>query len=146
MKVRPARGDDFEAVTTLLEALGRPVVTEETSADCRAVFEQQVVDPRSHHSVAETSEGEVVGFCSMHFRARLNHPTEEAWVPDLIVREEARGAGVGRKLMEEQERRAREHGCHTLALESGYQRAEAHMLYRNLKLRDSAKAFVKKLV
>jgi GNAT superfamily N-acetyltransferase len=145
MKIRPARGDDFEAVTALLEALGRPTVTDETRADCRAVFEQQVVDPRSHHSVAETSDGDIVGFCSMHFRARLNHPTDEAWIPDLIVREEARGAGIGRKLMEEQERRARSHGCHVLALESAYFRAEAHAFYLSLKLRDSAKAFVKQL-
>jgi GNAT superfamily N-acetyltransferase len=145
MKIRTARGDDFEAVTALLEALGRPTVTEETRPDCRAVFEQQVVDPRCHHTVAETSDGDIVGFCSMHFRARLNHPTDEAWIPDLFVRQEARGIGVGRKLMEEQERRARGHGCHQLALESGYQRAEAHMLYRNLKLRDSGKVFYKQL-
>jgi GNAT superfamily N-acetyltransferase len=145
MRIRPARGDDFEAVTSLLEELGRPEVTDETRADCRAVFEHQVVDPRSHHSVAETSDGEIVGFCSMHFRARLNHPTEEAWIPDLIVREQARGAGVGRKLMTEAEERARARGCHALALESAYHRAEAHAFYRTLKLRDVSKAFHKKL-
>ncbi len=145
MKIRPARREDFEAVAALLEELGRPAVTDETRDRCRDVFEQQVLDPRKHHSVAETSDGDIVGFCSMHFRGRLNHPTDEAWIPDLIVREEARGSGIGRKLMEEQERLARVHGCHMLALESAYFRAEAHAFYRELKLRDVAKAFTKKL-
>ena len=145
MTVRPAGAGDFEAVSALLGALGRPQVTDATRAECRAGFERQVADPSSHHSVAETSDGDVVGFCSMHFRARLNHPTDEAWIPDLIVLEEARGTGVGRELMEEQERRARGHGCHALALESAYHRTDAHRFYGNLGLRDLSKAFYKQL-
>ena len=144
MRIRPARGDDFAAVTRLLEALGRPAVTDETIDDCRVIWEDQVVDPGSHHSVAE-EDGRVVGFCSLHFRTRLNHPTEEAWVPDLFVAESARRGGVGRALLEEAERRARDRGCHMLVLESGYNRAEAHHLYRRFKMRDSGKVFYKLL-
>ena len=145
MTVRLARADDFEAVTALLEELGRLRVTDETRDACRAVFEQQIADSRSHHCVAETSEGDVVGFCSMHFRARLNHATDEAWIPDLIVREQARGVGVGHELMAEQERRAREHGCHQLVLESAYHRTGAHRFYLDLGMLDVSKAFYKVL-
>ena len=53
-------------------------------------------------------DGEVIGFCSLHFRERLNYPTPDAWVPDLIVTERARRRGAARLLLEEAERRARD--------------------------------------
>ncbi len=145
MQVRAARGGDFEAVTALLEALGRPTVTDETRAECRAIFEAQVVAPAAHHLVAEDDEGRVVGFCSLHFRDRLNYAVPEAWVPDLIVAEDARRRGIGRALLEEAERRARDRGCSVLTLESAYRRAEAHDLYRDFRMRDAGKSFYKPL-
>ena len=144
MRVRAARRDDYDAVVALLEALGRPEVTEATDDDCRAVYEAQIVDPDSHHIVAEDGEG-VVAFASVHFRTRLNHPSEEAWIPDLIVAEHARRRGIGTALLEEAERRARERGCHALTLESAYFRAEAHHMYRQFHMRDLSKAFYKAL-
>lgn len=144
MRVRAARRDDFEAVTRLLELLGRPLVPDAAEDDCRAVYEEQITDPRTHHIVAEDSSG-IVAFASLHFRSRLNHPTEEGWIPDLIVGEDARRKGVGRALLEEAERRARERGCHRLQLESGYRRAEAHHMYRQFQMRDDGKYFVKAL-
>ena len=144
MRIRAARRDDFEAVARLLAELGRPQVGGADEADCRAVFDEQVVHPDAHHLVAETAEG-VVGFCALHFRTRLNWATPEAWIPDLIVTERARRDGVGRALLEEAQRRARERGCHALALESGYRRAEAHHLYRSMRMRDEGKYFRKDL-
>jgi GNAT superfamily N-acetyltransferase len=142
MRLRGARRDDFEAVTRLLELLGRPLVPEAAEADCRAVYDEQIVDPDTHHIVAEDASG-VIAFASLHFRGRLNHPTQEAWIPDLVVAENARRRGVGRALLEEAERHARERGCHTLTLESGYQRAEAHHMYRRFGMRDDGKSFLK---
>jgi GNAT superfamily N-acetyltransferase len=144
VRIRGARRDDFEAVTRLLEDLGRPLVPEATEADCRAVYDEQVIDPNTHHIVAEDASG-VVAFASLHFRGRLNYATQEAWIPDLIVAESARRRGIGRALLEEAERHARERGCHVLVLESAYHRAEAHHMYRRFKMRDLAKAFVKPL-
>jgi ribosomal protein S18 acetylase RimI-like enzyme len=146
VRVRAARRDDFEAVTRLLEELGRPTVAADTEADSHAVYDEQVVDPDSHHLVAEEEDdGAIVGFCSLHFRARLNWPTPEAWIPDLIVSDASRRRGIGLALLEEAQRRARERGCHALTLESGYNRAEAHHLYRTFRMRDSGKQFVKDL-
>jgi GNAT superfamily N-acetyltransferase len=143
--IRAARGDDFEAVTSLLDSLGRKAVTDETRSDARAVFHEQVIDPSAHHLVAEDEHGEVVAVCSLHFRRRLNHPTEEAWIPDFYVAEGARRRGIGRALLEEAERRAIDRGCFHLTLESGHQRAEAHALYRGFRMRDAGKQFSKPL-
>ena len=144
--IRAARGDDFDGVTRLLEGLGRPAVDDDgTREDARAVYRMQVLDPNTHHMVVEGPGGELVGFCSLHYRTRLNHATEEAWVPDLYVAEHARLRGLGRALLEEAERRAVARGCWHLTLESGHQRAEAHALYRSFRMRDSGRQFSKLL-
>ena len=53
------------------------------------------------------------------FRERLNRTTDQAWVPDLIVRETRRSGGVGLALLERAYDIARERGCWELTLESG---------------------------
>lgn len=144
--IRPARGDDFEAVARLLEGLGRATVTDETRAEVEALFRQQVVDPTAHHMVAEDStSGTVVAFCSLHFRRRLNYTREEAWIPDLFVADAARRRGIAMALLEEAERRALARDCGQLSLESGHQRAEAHDLYRRFRMRDAGRYFTKRL-
>ena len=143
--IRAARGDDFEAVATLLEKLGRAKVTPETRDDCQALFRQQIVDPNAHHMVAVNADGEVVAFCSLVFRPRLNHVREEAWIPDLIVREASRREGIGRALLGEAEERAAARGCAIMTLESSYERSEAHQLYRRFGMRDGGRYFIKQV-
>ena len=101
-----------------------------------------MVDGDAAHLVAEDA-GEVFGFCSLHFRERLNFPTPEAWIPDLIVTERARRRGAARALLEDAERRARARDCWQLSLESAYFRTEAHSLYAAFGMDDVAKAFKK---
>jgi GNAT superfamily N-acetyltransferase len=145
VRVRAAESRDFEAVTALLEELGRATVTDVTRDDCRRIFEGHLARADTAHLVAEDADGRVVGFCSLHFRERLNYPTEDAWVPDLIVSGGARRRGAAQMFLQEAERRARERGCWLLTLESGYQRAEAHLLYAAFGMADSGKQFTKLL-
>ena len=145
MNVRSAEPRDFDAVTALLEALGRKEVTDETRDRCREIYAAQVSDPTADHLVAVDDDGEVVGFCSLHFRKRLNYTTPEAWVPDLIVAAGLRRTGIGRALLEHAEQRAIERGCWALSLESAYHRVEAHRFYGAFGMRDAAKAFHKLL-
>jgi GNAT superfamily N-acetyltransferase len=145
VRARLAEGADFDSVTALLEELGRPRVTEETRDACRTMYERHLTDDGTAHLVAEHDDGAVVGFCSLHFRDRLNYTTPEAWVPDLIVTETARRQGAARALLEEAERLARERGCWLLSLESAHHRREAHMLYAAFGMADEAKAFAKPL-
>lgn len=145
MHVRPADADDFDAVTALLEELGRPRVSADTAAAARAVYDAQIDDPAAEHLVAEDDDGAVVGFCSLHFRERLNHASEQAWIPDLVVAPGARRRGVGRALLAEAERRARERGCHDLTLESSHHRSEAHALYEAVGMAAPGLFFGKRL-
>jgi len=145
MKVRSAEPRDFDAITELLEKLGRNSVTDQTRDRCREIYAAQLSDPAADHLVAEDDEGEVVGFCSLHFRKRLNYTTPEAWVPDLIVSEGLRRTGIGKALLEHAERRAIERGCWGLSLESAYHRVEAHRFYAAFGMRDAGKSFHKLL-
>jgi GNAT superfamily N-acetyltransferase len=142
--VRLAGPSDFDAVTALLEELGRPVVTDREA--CLQVYARDLEDPEAAHLVAEDHEGAIVGFCSLHFRPRLNHTSPEAWVPDLIVTEAARSKQVGRALLSEAVKRAGERGCHHFALESAHWRKDAHRFYLDFGLNDEALAFGKPLV
>ena len=136
---------DYAGVCALLAELGRPQVTPETDAACRAVFDADLEADGADHLVAVDDSGTVVGFCSLHYRRRLNQVTEEAWVPDLVIAEELRGGGFGGALLAEAERRARARGCHQLVLESAYFRTRAHHFYETFGMTDAAKAFVMKL-
>jgi GNAT superfamily N-acetyltransferase len=143
--VRSVTPADFDAVTALLVELGRPQVTPQTDAAARAVFDAQLTDDRSDHLVGEDDAGRVVGFCSVHYRERLNHPTLEAWIPDLIVAEDVRSTGVGAALLAEAHRRARARGCHQLVLESAHFRTRAHAFYVREGMTDAGKTFFKAL-
>jgi GNAT superfamily N-acetyltransferase len=145
MRVRDAEPQYFDAVTHLLELLGRAEVTDATRDRCREIYAGQMSDPAAKHLIAENGDGEVVGFCSLHFRNRLNHATAQAWIPDLFVLDSARRQGVARALLEEAEGAAIERGCWDLTLESAYQRTEAHLLYANFGMRDAGKYFRKLL-
>jgi GNAT superfamily N-acetyltransferase len=145
MRVRPAAASDFERVTELLEELGRAQVTDATRDACERVFVAQVEGGDSSPLVVEDGGGKVVGCCSLHFRPRLNRPTPDAWIPDLIVTAAARRRGAARALLESAERLAAERGCWALTLESGHGRREAHVLYRDFGMDEQGLYFTKPL-
>ncbi|MEJ7652614.1 MAG: GNAT family N-acetyltransferase [Chloroflexia bacterium] len=125
--VRPIEAGDYDAVAALLAELGRPAVSGSPDDPTRAVFARHISDPSAASLIAEV-EGGAAGLISLHFRERLNHPTLEAWVPDLIVAEEYHGAGVGPALLRRAVELARERGCHRLTLESGCSSPRAPLL------------------
>src|SRR5947208_5090801 len=94
--IRSAQPDDFGPVTRLLERLGRPTVTPRNRAAVKDVFNVQLTDPSTSHLVAVTGRDRVIGFCSLHFRTRLNHDRPHAWIPDVIVYEGDRLRGRAR--------------------------------------------------
>ena len=145
MTIRRAQLSDFAAVSDLLEQLGRGRVTHETYAACREVYAAQLEDPGTDHLVAVDERGNVVGFCSLHYRSRLNRPRPQAWIPDLVVTPAARGRGTARALLDEAEALAREQGCWEVTLESGHERREAHLLYTAAGMQEVGKAFRKAL-
>ena len=89
MTVRLAQEEDFARVTELLEILGRAEVTTHTEAECRHVFEVQLAGQESAPLVVEDDAGEVIAFCSLHFRPRLNRPAPDERLPARTERSDA---------------------------------------------------------
>lgn len=143
--IREARAEDWPAVAELLAQLGRPDVrrTDEELA-AREVFERYLDRADAVLLVAE-EEGRVVGLLDMEYRARLNFTSPQAWIPDLVVDEDARSAGVGRALMTRAEELARERGCWGMTLESATWRERAHAFYVREGWGDTGKSFSKPL-
>lgn len=140
VRVRRATVADFEGVAQLLAELGRPAITPENRGTTRGTWERHLARVETASIVAE-QEGRIVGFLSLEFRDRLNHASPEAWIPDFIVTERARGQGIGRALLEAAFREATDRKAHRVTLESGHHRARAHGVYLAAGMTDAGKCF-----
>jgi GNAT superfamily N-acetyltransferase len=145
VEIRRATPDDWPAVVALLAELGRPDIRGDPyENEHRQTFTTYLERSDAVALVAER-EGRVVGFLDMEYRTRLNHRTPQAWIPDLIVAEGERSAGIGSALLERAEGLARERGCWSITLESANWRRDAHRFYLREGWTDTAKSFGKLL-
>ena len=130
VEVRLIRDDDadFAATTALLAELGRPAPTEEKLPALRRTYTQHVARPETG-SLLALLDGRPAGFISLEFRQPFFTLAPQAWIPDLIVTEAARGRDIGAALLDAAFAGALRRGAYAAALESGHQRAVAHRLY-----------------
>ena len=75
--------------------------------------------------------GKVVSF-SGFTRLTILAYGDHIWVYDLITDENHRGKGYGKLLMSYIEKLAEEYGLTCVALQSGFQRVDAHRFYENI--------------
>ncbi len=144
IRVRLAVAEDFPQVAALLAELGRPQVTPETSESAVAVYERHLARENTASLVAER-DGALLGFMSLEVREHLNYTRPQAWIPDLIVTEAARGLGISRALLTRGFDLARERGCDRVRLESGYARTVAHKVYKAVGMTNGGYYFTRSL-
>jgi ribosomal protein S18 acetylase RimI-like enzyme len=72
------------------------------------------------------------GICQLRYRFSVWTASEDCWLEDLYVREEARGAGLGRAMVQEACRRAAERGCERIELDVSEANTSALALYEAL--------------
>ena len=128
VEVRPIASDDFDAVTRLLAELGRPAPSEEALPALRRTYDAHVARADTA-SIVTLVDGEPVGFCSLEFREPFYTLAPQAWIPDLIVTEAARGRHAGAALLDAAFAEAARRRAYSAALESGRHRSVAHRLY-----------------
>ncbi|MCE2497390.1 MAG: GNAT family N-acetyltransferase [Nitrosopumilaceae archaeon] len=139
--IRDAAHGDVPFVLDLLYELGRPRPAGEQEEDMfKRVISGYIADADKGLLVAE-SDHSVVGLVSIMFLARCNHAGPEMYIPELVVRADCRGRGIGRALAEECMRIAGTRGCHRIRLESGNQRMDSHDFYRHLGFSQQALSF-----
>lgn len=138
IEIRPieATDDDFEATTRLLAELGRPTPTDEKLPALRRTYDAHVRRPETGSMLAREADGTPIGFISLELRRPFYTTAPQAWVPDLIVTEAARGRDIGAALLDAAFAEARRRGAYAVALESGHHRAVAHQLYLKAGMQD----------
>jgi ribosomal protein S18 acetylase RimI-like enzyme len=99
-------------------------------ASVRASVERIIVRDDAEYLLA--GDDEAVGVAQVRYRWSVWWATEDCWLEDLYVRDEARGSGVGRRLVEEVLRRAADRGCARVELDVNTENAPALALYRSL--------------
>lgn len=143
--VRPARPDDWPAVAGLLVELGRGVAAgtaEDATHRLQFVGHLRRLD---NVTLVAEAEGAVVGVVDMEYHQRLGDHRPQARVNDLVVTEDARGAGVGRALLGRAEELARRRGCFRMSLVTAAWRERTLAFYRREGWSDYGAWFVKPL-
>jgi GNAT superfamily N-acetyltransferase len=78
-----------------------------------------------------------VGVAQLRFRPSLWTGSDDAWLEDVFVLEEARGQGAGRALVEACVNRARARGCKRIQLDANERNLGALALYESLGFRSA---------
>jgi len=142
MKIRDARPGDLDRLLELYALLEGPYTDVRTpNGEAEDLFTRVLLDPNQQTLVAEVYD-EVAGTLVLALLPNLSHGgAPYAVVENVVVDEEHRGEGVGRALMREAMKRAREVGAYKLALCSNLEREGAHEFYRSLGMKETHLGF-----
>ena len=97
--------------------------------EVRASVERIMAGGDGEFLLAAVGDGEAAGVCQLRYRWSVWKSAEDCWLEDLFVREEARGSGLGRVLVEAALERARARGCRRIELDVNEDNAPARALY-----------------
>ena len=144
--IRESTYDDIPSLLELLYELGRPKPQKDNELETfTKLLKTYMQEDNKKILVAEIENSKIVGMMSIVFLSRLNQNTLEMYVPELIVSQNYRSNGIGKKLINFSIDIGKEKKCHRMRLESGNQRTESHKFYRNLGFKNSSIFFTKNL-
>ena len=144
--IREPTYDDIPSLLELLDELGRPKPqTDNELEKFTTLLKNYMQEDDKKILVAQIDNSKIIGMISMVFLSRLNQNTSEMYVPELIVSQNYRSKGIGKKLINFSIELGKEKKCHRIRLESGNQRIESHKFYKHLGFEDSSIFFTKNL-
>lgn len=123
MTIRPALIDDAAPIAGLMTQLGYPTTSEAMTVRLAGILP----DPARLTVVAESDR--IVGVAGGAVGRYYEGDGLYGQLAVLVVDAEARGAGVGRALVDAVEAWAAGRGARTIVLNTGLQRAGAHAFY-----------------
>jgi ribosomal protein S18 acetylase RimI-like enzyme len=147
VKLIQAKMTDAKSIIKLQAQLDRPLPKNKHQI---RKFQQLVKDyirlKDSRGIILATSNSKVIGMVSYILIDRLNQPLSELWIPELVVTNEYRNRGIGKRLVQKCESIARKNKCYRIRLESRNDRIDSHDFYRKIGFSQMALAFEKKLI
>lgn len=107
-------------------------------------FQRVLQNPHNFVYVAEDDDT-LVGFATFSVRDVIRYPKQIAELDELFVLEDYRKKGVGKLLMQEVEKKAKECECCRIFIESHYDHKAAHVFYESLGYTNNGYHFIKDL-
>lgn len=126
IQIRNSTPEDFGKVLTLLQQLWP---TRELNPSALKASYLNSFELSGHFIRVAIYQNQVAGLCSLFIRNNLKAEGNLANVDELVVDETMRNKRIGKILLEDAERIAREQGCSFLGLESSFHREDAHRFY-----------------
>jgi len=139
IEIREARLDDAEQLVPLIELLPHKVTVEGVRRRLEQVAHSDIPQLVAVEGVR------VIGLCGLHRMTAIHREKPVGRITILVVAEDARGKGVGQKLVEEAELRLRAAGCVMIELTSNDWLVEAHRFYTKIGYEQTSKRFAKQL-
>jgi ribosomal protein S18 acetylase RimI-like enzyme len=140
--IRRSAGSDFYSVMGLFRQLWPTKPLDE--AKTKQVFFRSIEDETNVLLSAEIDD-RVIGFGSMVILNNFWQESYIGYVTTLIVHEEARNQGIGRRILSELIINAEVRDCSAIELDSGFQREQAHKFYENFGFHRRAFLFSKEI-
>jgi ribosomal protein S18 acetylase RimI-like enzyme len=133
--IREARPEDAAIIVEMIRELARGEGDETAVTEAHAAAYLGV--PGNGILLAER-DGSTLGLISYSIRPNLYHAADSCLIEELIVRRQARGAGVGRRLVEELMRRCIDMGCAEISVSTMPDNERAIRFYRKMGFTDEA--------
>lgn len=141
LSIVKATEKDIPIILELLYELERPTPIDDKEIKVfRNKIKDYFSDPQKIILLAKQGF-KPVGLVSVIFLRRLNRVKLEMYIPELIVTKEYRNTGIGKKLIEHCILLAKKKDCYRIRLESGNQRKDSHLFYKNLGFEQSSLSF-----
>jgi GNAT superfamily N-acetyltransferase len=138
--VRVVETQDFEALADLLTQLGYETRTSEMQMRMEAILAN-----KNYATFVAVSDGKVCGMIGTFTAYTYEHNNPSARIFALVVSEKVRGRGVGHALIAAAEKDLARRNIRRVAVDTRFERKEAHEFYDKVGYTRNGFRFVKEL-
>ena len=139
IQIRAARAEDAEQLVDLIALL-------EHRVDAAGISRRIAALSIAGIPQLVAAEGDtVLGLCGLHLMTTIHRDAPVGRITILVVREDARGRGLGRRLVTAAEELMRARGCAFLEITSNRRLEQAHLFYEAIGYERTSFRFAKAL-
>lgn len=141
-QIRLCTTNDYASVFKLLKQLWADLMLDYESIE--KVYEKALKSD-SQKFVVGLIDNRIIGFCSLTIKNNLWQAGNLGHIDELVVDRDFQGKGLGKKLMNEITKIAKDSSCKRIELDSAFHRREAHLFYENLGYQNRGFLFSKEI-